>query len=51
MPRWPKKNNENHIFALESDAGGFTPRGFSFDTGDAQFAQIESWKALFRAIS
>ncbi len=42
-----KKNNENHIFALESDAGGFTPRGFSFDTGDAQFAQIENWKELF----
>jgi hypothetical protein len=42
-----KKNNENHIFALESDAGGFTPRGFSFDAGDAQFAQIENWKTLF----
>lgn len=42
-----KKNNENHIFALESDAGGFTPRGFSFDTGDEQFAKIESWKNLF----
>lgn len=42
-----KKNNENHIFALESDAGGFTPRGFSFDTGDKQFAKIESWKNLF----
>ena len=23
-----KANNENHIFALESDAGGFSPRGF-----------------------
>ena len=23
-----QKNNENHVFALESDAGGFTPRGF-----------------------
>ena len=42
-----KKNNENHIFALESDAGGFTPRGFSFDTGDSQFAKIEGWKELF----
>ncbi|TDN87214.1 PA domain-containing protein [Salegentibacter sp. 24] len=40
--------NENHIFALESDAGGFTPRGFSFDADDAQFAQIESWKPLFK---
>ena len=25
-----KANNEKHIFALESDAGGFTPRGFGF---------------------
>lgn len=42
-----KKNNEDHLFALESDAGGFTPRGFSFDTGDAKFARIEGWKGLF----
>ena len=26
------KNKENHVFALESDAGGFSPRGFSIDT-------------------
>ena len=25
-----KRKGENHVFALESDAGGFTPRGFSF---------------------
>ena len=30
-----EKNNENHVFALESDSGGFTPRGFSFDCSDA----------------
>ena len=28
------KNKLNHIFALESDAGGFTPRGFSFSTNN-----------------
>ncbi len=39
--------NERHVFALESDAGGFTPRGFSFDTDKENFAQIESWKNLF----
>ncbi len=39
---------EKHIFALESDAGGFTPRGFSFDTDDENFAHIESWKPLFK---
>ena len=38
---------EQHIFALESDAGGFTPRGFSFDCSDENFAQIQQWKPLF----
>ncbi len=38
--------NENHIFALESDAGGFTPRGFSFSCTDAQFEKILSFQRL-----
>jgi hypothetical protein len=42
-----KQNGEKHIFALESDSGGFTPRGFSFDSSDASFNQILSWKSLF----
>jgi len=40
-------NNENHIFALESDSGGFSPRGFSFEADDANFNKIASWKNLF----
>ncbi|XMO86994.1 M20/M25/M40 family metallo-hydrolase [Algibacter sp. AS12] len=43
-----KQKNENHIFALESDAGGFTPRGFSFDCSDAAFSQVLSWQQLFK---
>ena len=42
-----KSKNENHVFALESDAGGFTPRGFSFDCSDSNFKQVQSWKKLF----
>ena len=42
-----KKKGENHIFALESDAGGFTPRGFSFDCSEANFNQVLGWKPLF----
>ncbi|TPN84684.1 M20/M25/M40 family metallo-hydrolase [Aquimarina algicola] len=42
-----REKGENHIFALESDAGGFTPRGFSFDCSDANFNQVQSWKTLF----
>ena len=43
-----REKGENHIFALESDSGGFTPRGFSFDADEAQFAQIRSWQSLFK---
>lgn len=43
-----KQNKETHIFALESDSGGFTPRGFSFDCDDANFNQVLSWQPLFK---
>ncbi|MBB1285429.1 M20/M25/M40 family metallo-hydrolase [Flavisolibacter sp. BT320] len=41
-----KAKGEKHIFALESDAGGFTPRGFGISATDAQFAKASSWKNL-----
>jgi len=41
------KNGENHIFALESDSGGFSPRGFSIDADELNFNKIVSWKYLF----
>jgi carboxypeptidase Q len=40
-------NKEKHIFGLESDGGGFTPRGFSFKGTDAQMALILPWLPLF----
>ncbi len=40
-------NNENHIFALESDSGGFSPRGFSFECSDVQLTKMASWRNLF----
>nr|WP_243735813.1 M20/M25/M40 family metallo-hydrolase [Christiangramia sabulilitoris] len=43
-----RSNSENHVFALESDAGGFTPRGFGITATDAQFKKILSWKNLFK---
>ncbi len=42
-----KKNNEFHFFALESDAGGFTPRGFSFDTSESEFNSLKEFEELF----
>ncbi len=43
-----RAKGERHVFALESDAGGFTPRGFSFDIDDANFKQVKSWEPLFK---
>jgi len=43
-----KEKHENHIVALESDAGGFTPRGFGFSCNDANYKQILKWKSLFK---
>ena len=40
-------NNENHIFALESDSGGFSPRGFSLECNEANFNKITGFSKLF----
>ena len=36
-----------HIFALESDAGGFTPRGFGFSVKAESWEKLHQWKKLF----
>lgn len=42
-----KAKNEKHYFALESDAGGFTPRGFGFTMDAAQLQKVRQWLPLF----
>ncbi|RFP65069.1 peptidase M28 family protein [Hymenobacter lapidiphilus] len=42
-----KANNENHLAAMESDGGGFTPRGFNIDAAPAVVRKIEVWQPLF----
>lgn len=42
-----KKNKEKHVFAVESDAGGFSPSGFGTDMTPSQFATVQSWKHFF----
>ncbi|ANH83589.1 peptidase M28 [Niabella ginsenosidivorans] len=39
---------EKHLFALETDAGGFTPRGFGFTASEEQFNKIKSREPLLR---
>ena len=41
-----KLKNEKHIAAIESDAGGFTPRGFTSTMSVKQKAKLKSWKTL-----
>ncbi len=41
-----KQNNELHTAAIESDAGGFSPRGFSMDASDEVRKIVKSWRPL-----
>lgn len=41
-----QRNGERHIFALESDAGGFTPRGFGITATDGVFKKFMAWAPL-----
>ena len=43
-----RTESKKFIMALESDAGGFTPRGFGFSANAAQKSRILSWQPLFR---
>lgn len=42
-----KSNKEKHIAAIESDGGGFTPRGFSFKGDTVMVENILQWSTLF----
>jgi carboxypeptidase Q len=41
-----KTKGEKHIFALESDAGAFTPRAFGLSSSEEQFTKFRSWQPL-----
>lgn len=41
-----KQNNEKHILAIESDRGGFAPRGFTFTGPTEKRAQLKKWIPL-----
>lgn len=43
-----KEKGEKQIAALESDRGGFAPRGFTCDGNDQQIAMLESFEAKFK---
>ena len=43
-----KANKETHLFGLESDAGGFTPRAFNLQLTDAQLDKVRPWLRLLQ---
>jgi carboxypeptidase Q len=45
--RLAKVNNEKHICAIETDAGGFSPRGFDLTMTKEQRAKVKTWYSHF----
>jgi hypothetical protein len=43
-----KAASEQHLLGLESDAGGFTPRGFTLSLSEERLAGIRPWLDLMR---
>lgn len=46
-----RARNEKHILAMESDAGGFTPRGVGLEMSAAQKAKVQAWAPHFAALN
>ncbi|MEO1654970.1 MAG: M20/M25/M40 family metallo-hydrolase, partial [Bacteroidota bacterium] len=42
-----EENKENHIAALESDAGGFTPRALGIGDAQGKYKVLKKWTSLF----
>jgi len=43
-----KEKGERHIAAIESDAGGFLPLGFSMDAAPEKVAKMKSWSSMLK---
>ncbi|MBD2721134.1 M20/M25/M40 family metallo-hydrolase [Hymenobacter armeniacus] len=46
--RLAAQNKEVHVAAIESDGGGFTPRGFGLESDAATLAKVASWAPLLK---
>lgn len=43
-----KTAREKHLAAMESDGGGFTPRGFNIEADGATVRRVQQWQPLLR---
>jgi|WetSurMetagenome_2_1015567.scaffolds.fasta_scaffold66740_2 carboxypeptidase Q len=50
-PHARERAGEKHIAAIESDEGGFVPRGFSVDADSAVLARVRSWAKYFEPLN
>ncbi len=41
------RENEQHVFTLKSDRGGFTPRGFTIDSDSVFLRKAQTLKSYF----
>jgi carboxypeptidase Q len=48
--RVAKLKKENHICAIETDAGGYSPRGFELSMTEKQKQKVRSWSDVFFAL-
>ncbi|MBF9220526.1 M20/M25/M40 family metallo-hydrolase [Hymenobacter ruricola] len=46
--RLAAQNKETHVAAIESDGGGFTPRGFNLEADAATLAKVAKWAPLLQ---
>jgi len=50
-PVAPERQGEKHIAALESDRGGFAPRGITIAADSVVVRRVQSWRPLFEILS
>lgn len=41
------RKKEKHLAAIETDAGGFVPRGFGIDTAGGLYKTVTGWRPIF----
>ncbi len=46
-PEFARKDSRKMVFAIESDGGGFVPRGFSWDAEEADIERLRQYRNLF----
>jgi hypothetical protein len=47
----PGRDGERHVALIESDRGGFAPRGFTVDGDSALLGRVRRWQPLFEELN